>query len=73
MQNAQNAFSLTNTGMSFLLQELRDNADYGFRTVENDKNRIANLVTTAIASDPTKYAATESLNTLIAAIIGDIT
>ena len=73
MQNAQNAFSLTNTGMSFLLQELRDKADYGFRTVENDKNRIANLVTTAIASDPTKYAATESLNTLIAAIIGDIT
>jgi len=73
MQNAQNAFSLTNTGMSFLLQELRDNADYGFRTVENDKNRIANLVTTAIASDPSKYAATESLTTLINAIIGDIT
>ena len=73
MQNAQNAFNLTNTGMSFLLQELRDNADYGFRTVENDKNRIANLVTTAIASDPSKYAATESLTTLINAIIGDIT
>ena len=73
MQNAQNAFNLSQTGMSFLLQEMRDQADYDFRQTENDKNRIANLVTTAIASDPSKYAATESLNTLIAAIIGDIT
>ena len=73
MQNAQNAFNLSQTGMSFLLQELRDQADYDFREAENDKNRIAQLVNTAIASDPEKYAATSSLNTLIGAIIGDIT
>ena len=59
--------------MSFLLQEMIEQADYNFRESENDKNRIAQLVNTAIASDPTKYSATASLNTLIGAIIGDIT
>jgi len=73
MQNAQNAFNMSQTAMSFLWQEMRDQADYNFRESENDKNRIAQLVNTAIASDPTKYSATASLNTLIGAIIGDIT
>ena len=73
MQNAQNAFNLSQTASSFLWQEMRDQADYNFREAENDKNRIAQLVNTAIASDPSKYAATSSLETLISAIIGDIT
>ena len=72
-QNAQNAFNLSQTASSFLWQEMRDQADYDFRESENDKNRIANLVNTAIASDPTKYASTASLTTLISTILDDIT
>ena len=37
-------------------QELRDQADYDFRAYENEQNRIAQLVATAIASDPDKYS-----------------
>ncbi len=72
-QNAQNAFNLSQTASSFLWQEMRDQADYDFREAENDKNRIAQLVNTAIASDPTKYASTASLTTLISTILDDIT
>jgi hypothetical protein len=73
MQNSMNAFNLSQTASSFLWQEMRDQADYDFREAENDKNRIAQLVNTAIANDPSKYGSTAALNTLISAIIGDIT
>ena len=55
MQNAQNAFAMSQTSLSFLWQEMRDNADYAFRESENEKNRISQLVTTALASDPSRY------------------
>jgi hypothetical protein len=73
MQNSMNAFNLSQTASSFLWQEMRDQADYNFRESENDKNRIAQLVNTAIANDPSKYGSTTALNALITAIIGDIT
>ena len=73
MQNSMNAFNLSQTASSFLWQEMRDQADYNFREAENDKNRIAQLVNTAIANDPSKYGSTTALNSLITAIIGDIT
>jgi len=74
MQNAQNAFAMSQTAQSFLWQELRDQADYDFRNTENEKNRIAQLVNTALASDPSKYnSSLGNLNSLIGLIAGDVT
>ena len=74
MQNAQNAFALSQTAQTFLWQELRDQADYDFRNSENEKNRIAQLVNTALASDPSKYnSSLGNLNSLIGLIAGDVT
>ena len=72
-QNAQNAFAMSQTAQSFLWQELRDQADYDFRNGENEKNRIAQLVNTALASDPKKYGGSvASIEALIGAITGDV-
>jgi len=56
MQNSMNALNMTMTEQSQMWQELRDQADYDFRAYENEQNRIAQLVATAIASDPDKYS-----------------
>jgi hypothetical protein len=73
MQNAMNAFNMSQTAMSFMWQELRDNADYAFRSEENEKNRIAQLVNTALASDPNRYgSSTAALQNLISLITQDI-
>ena len=50
-QNAQNAFNLTSQSMSFLWQELRDQADFDFRSVENSRAQITQLQATAIANE----------------------
>ena len=72
-QNAQNSFAMSQTAMSFMWQELRDQADYDFRNSENDKNRIAQLVNTALASDPDKYGGSVSaIEDLIGVITGDL-
>ena len=74
MQNAQNSFAMSQTAMSFLWQELRDKADYDFREGENEKNRISQLVNTALASDPSKYnSSLGNLQNLIKLISGDLT
>ena len=74
MQNAQNAFALSQTAQSFLWQELRDQADFDFRESENERNRISQLVNTALASDPSKYnSSLGNLKNLIGLIAGDIT
>ena len=73
MQNAMNAFNMSQNSLSFMWQELRDNADYDFRAGENEKNRISQLVNTALASDPDKYgSSTAALNNLISLITQDI-
>ena len=73
MQNAQNAFSMSQTAQSFLWQELRDQADYDFREGENERSRIAQLVNTALASDPSKYSSSlGNLQNLIGVITEDI-
>ena len=65
---------MTQTGQSFLWQELRDQADYDFRNGENEKNRIAQLVNTALASDPDKYGGSVSdIEKLIGLMVGDVT
>ena len=68
---AQNAINMTQTSMAYMVQELRDKADYDFRTGENELSRIAQLVNTALASDPSKYgSSTESIRRLVAIIGG---
>ena len=51
MQNAQNAFGLSTQAMSFLWQELRDQADFDFRAFENEENRKAQIIATAMANE----------------------
>ena len=51
MQNAMNAFNLSSQSMSFLWQELRDQADFDFRSAENEENRKAQIIATAIANE----------------------
>ena len=73
MQNAQNAFAMSQTAQSFLWQELRDQADFDFRAGENERSRIAQLVNTALASDPSKYSSSlGNLKNLIGVITEDI-
>ena len=51
MQNAMNAFGMSSQAMSFLWQELRDQADFDFRGYENEENRKAQIIATAIANE----------------------
>jgi hypothetical protein len=51
MQNAMNAFNLSSQSLSFMWQELRDQADFDFRASENDQNRQVQLLATAIANE----------------------
>ena len=51
MQNVMNAYGLSSQSLSFLWQELRDEADYDFRSSENAKAQITQLRATAIANE----------------------
>ena len=51
MSNAMNAFNLSSQSLSFLWQELRDQADFDFRSVENSRAQITQLQATAIANE----------------------
>ena len=51
MQNSQNAYGLTAQAQSFLWQELRDQADFDFRSFENEENRKAQIISTAMANE----------------------
>jgi len=51
MQNAQNAFGLTTQSQALLWQELRDQADFDFRAFENEENRKAQIIATAVANE----------------------
>jgi hypothetical protein len=51
MQNAMNAFNMSSQNMAFLWQELRDQADFDFRAFENQENRNAQILATAIANE----------------------
>ena len=74
MQNATNAFNLSQTARAFLWQELRDQADYDFQESENEKNRISQIVNTALASDPERYSASlTDIKELIKSITEDVT
>jgi len=51
MQNAQNAYGMSMQSQAFLWQELRDQADFDFRAFENEQNRQAQIISTAIANE----------------------
>jgi len=51
MQNAMNAFNMSSQNQAFLWQELRDQADFDFRAFENEENRKAQIIATAIANE----------------------
>ncbi len=51
MQNSQNAYGMTMQSQAFLWQELRDQADFDFRAFENEQNRQAQIISTAIANE----------------------
>ena len=71
MQNAQNAFGLTMQSQSFLWQELRDQADFDFRASENEENRKAQIIATAIANEGKPGERYDDyLNTLLTTIGG---
>ena len=70
MQNAQNAFGLSTQAQAFIWQELRDQADFDFRAQENEYTRIAQLVSTAVGSDPERYG---SLQGTITSLLNSIT
>ena len=50
-QNAQNAFGMTASAMNFLWQQLRDEADFAFRSEEGDKQRKASLMIAALGNE----------------------
>ena len=74
MQNAQNAFQMSSQSMSFMWQELRDQADFDFRAAENEENRKAQIIATAIANegDPGKTYGTY-LTSLISSLSNSFT
>ena len=50
-QNVQNAFGLTSSALSFLWQELRDQADYDFKWATDTANRKLNAMIAAASSE----------------------
>ena len=50
-QNAQNAFGLSTQAMGFLWQEMRDQADYEFKSQQNELTRKTQLLATAIGNE----------------------
>ncbi len=51
MQNAMNAYNMSTQSIAFLSQRLRDQADFDWRAFENQQNREAQIITTAIANE----------------------
>jgi hypothetical protein len=70
MQNAQNAYGLTAQSQSFLWQELRDQADFDFRAFENEENRKAQIISTAMANEG---KAGEKYDDYLQGLLGNLT
>ena len=63
-QNAQNAFGLSTQAMSFLWQEMRDQASYIFQASENQANRKAQLMATALQNEAAAEKGFNSYNSV---------
>ena len=69
MQNAQNAYGMSMQSQAFLWQELRDQADFDFRGTENEFNRQAQIISTAIANEG---KAGEKYDDLLLGLVGTL-
>ena len=49
--NAMNSFNLSNQGLSFLWQEMRDAAKWEYDSANNDADRQANLVVASLGNE----------------------
>jgi hypothetical protein len=49
--NAQNAFNLSSQAQAFLWQELRDQADYDFKSWDNERQRLASVYIAALGNE----------------------
>jgi hypothetical protein len=70
--NAMNAFNLSNQGVSFLWQEMRDAAKWEFEAVEEDKNRASVLAQAALGNEAIEDANRASMIEKIAGYAVDI-
>ena len=70
-QNAMNAFGLSTQSMTFLWQELRDQADYEFKHQENELTRKTQLLATALGNEGAggKDSWTTSIGPLLTSIM----
>ena len=59
-QNAMNSFNMNQRSMSFLWQELRDQADYDFKTRENERQRKAALAMAALGNEGASYEGSDA-------------
>ena len=63
--NAMNSFNLSNQGLSFLWQEMRDAAKWEYDSSNNDRDRKTNLAIAALGNesvgDQTKVKTLENL------------
>ena len=50
MQNASNSFKLSTQSLAFLNQEMRDQADYEFKSYESAESRAASIVVAALGA-----------------------
>ena len=74
-QNAQNAFNLSNQALSNLWQELRDQADYDFKTIDNEEQRKTALFVAALGNEGASYQGknwTDNISS-IASIVNNFT
>ena len=55
MQNAMNSFKMSSQGLAFLNQEMRDQADFEFKSYEASEQRVASLIVGALGADKHAY------------------
>ena len=54
-QNAQNAFGLSSQAQAFMWQEMRDQADYAFRSADNYEQRKSNMYIAMLGNESGNY------------------
>ena len=65
MQNAMNSFKMSSQGLAFLNQEMRDQADFEFKSYEASEQRVASLIVGALGADKHAYQDTAWRNALV--------
>ena len=59
--NAMNAFNLSNQGLSFLWQEMRDAAKWEYEAAENDEERASSMAVAALTNEAAADASKAAL------------